>query len=82
MIKLNSLFQERYRVDRYIGRGGMSDVYHAIDNISKNAVAIKIAREDADNKAEMYQRFTYEIRIAAAIQNHFNIVKIYDFGRS
>lgn len=82
MIKIGSLFQERYHVDRYIGRGGMSDVYHAIDNISKNSVAIKIAREDADNKAEMYQRFTYEIRIAAAIQNHFNIVKIYDFGKS
>jgi 1-pyrroline-5-carboxylate dehydrogenase len=30
----------------------------------------------------MYQRFTYEIRIAAAIQNHFNIVKIYDFGKT
>ena len=82
MIKLGSLFQERYHVDRYIGKGGMSDVYHAIDTISKNAVAIKIAREDAENKAEMYQRFTYEIRIAAAIQNHFNIVKIYDFGKS
>ena len=82
MIKIGSLFQERYHVDRYIGRGGMSDVYHAIDNISKNSVAVKIAREDADNKAEMYQRFTYEIRIAAAIQNHFNIVKIYDFGKT
>lgn len=82
MIKLGSLFQERYHVDRYIGRGGMSDVFHAIDRISKNAVAIKIAKEDAENKAEMYQRFTYEIRIAAAIQNHFNIVKIYDFGKT
>lgn len=82
MIKIGSLFQDRYHVDRYIGRGGMSDVFHAIDNISKTPVAIKIAREDAENKIEMYQRFTYEIRIAAAIQNHFNIVKIYDFGKT
>lgn len=81
MIKVGTLFQDRYRVDRYIGKGGMSNVYHAYDNISKTAVAIKIARDDAENKAEMYQRFTYEIRIAAAIQNHFNIVKIFDFGR-
>lgn len=82
MISINTLFEGRYWVERYIGRGGMADVYYAKDNVSKGYVAIKIVREDEQNKEEMFSRFAYEIRIAAAIQNHFNIVQIYDFGKT
>lgn len=82
MLKIGSNFQGRYHVERYVGRGGMADVYRAFDNISKTTVAIKLCREDIENKGEMYARFNYEIRIAAAILNHYNIVRIYDFGRT
>lgn len=82
MIELGSLFQNRYHIQRYIGKGGMADVYEAIDTISKYEVAIKICRDDVESKEEMYQRFLYEIKIAAAIQNHYNIVKIYDYGKT
>ncbi len=82
MIELNSVFQNRYRIDRYIGKGGMADVYRATDLITRNNVAIKICRDDVMNKEEMFQRFLYEIKIASAIQNHFNIVKIYDYGKT
>ena len=66
-----------YHIQRYIGKGGMADVYEAIDTISKYEVAIKICRDDVESKEEMYQRFLYEIKIAAVIQNHYNIIKIY-----
>ena len=82
MIELGSLFQNRYHIQRYIGKGGMADVYEAIDTISKYEVAIKICRDDVESKEEMYQRFLYEIKIAAAIQNHYNIIKIYDYGKT
>ncbi len=82
MIELGSLFQNRYHIQRYIGKGGMADVYEAIDTISKYEVAIKICRDDVESKEEMYQRFLYEIKIAAVIQNHYNIIKIYDYGKT
>ncbi|MEG0528954.1 MAG: serine/threonine-protein kinase [Bacilli bacterium] len=81
MVEIGTLFNGRYRLERYIGRGGMADVYKAFDSIDKNDVAIKIVREDKNKSEEMYQRFKYEIRIAASVQNHFNIVKILDFGK-
>ena len=62
MIELNSVFQNRYRIDRYIGKGGMADVYRATDLITRNNVAIKICRDDVMNKEEMFQRFLYEIK--------------------
>lgn len=82
MIELNSIFQNRYRIDRYIGKGGMADVYRATDLITRNNVAIKLCREDVADKEDMFQRFLYEIKIASAIQNHYNIVKIYDYGKT
>lgn len=81
MLEIGSLFQNRYRVDKYVGRGGMADVYKAYDTYNHYDVAIKIVREDVENKEELYQRFSYEIRIAASVQNHFNIVRIVDFGK-
>jgi serine/threonine protein kinase len=81
MIQIGSLFCSRYRIDRYIGRGGMADVYKGFDTINRYDVAIKIVRSDADNKEELYQRFSNEISIAVAVQNHYNIVRILDFGK-
>lgn len=81
MIDLNTIINKRYRLDRYVGRGGMADVYKAFDLLDKSDVAIKIIRADKTLSEEMYQRFKYEIRIAAAVQNHFNIVQILDFGK-
>lgn len=82
MLELGSLFHNRYHVERYIGQGGMADVYKALDTYTKYPVAIKICREDVESKEEMYQRFYYEIKITGSIQNHLNIVKIYDFGKT
>lgn len=81
MLDLGSLFKNRYRIERYLGQGGMADVYQAFDTVNRFYVAIKLIREDIENKEELFQRFSYEIRIAAAVQNHTNIVKILDFGK-
>ena len=36
----------RYRIVRLLGRGGMSDVYEAFDEISGHQVAVKIVRSN------------------------------------
>lgn len=81
MIENGALIDNRYRIDRYIGRGGMADVYRAFDIINRIDIAIKVVRDDVDNKEELFQRFSYEISVAAAVQNHFNIVRIVGFGK-
>lgn len=81
MIENGSLFEDRYRIVSYLGQGGMADVYKAYDLINRIYVAIKIVREDAPNKEELYTRFSYEIHVAAAAQNHFNIVRILNYGK-
>ena len=70
-----------YRVESFIGRGGMAVVYRALDLRLGRQVALKVlAPELAEN--EMFrQRFTRESKLAAAI-DHPNIIPIYEAGEA
>jgi eukaryotic-like serine/threonine-protein kinase len=67
-----------YEVVAQVGRGGMGEVYRALDTRLNRRVAIKVLRmrEDAPSHEE---RFEVEARAIAAL-NHPNICTLYDIG--
>ena len=71
----------RYRVTSLIGRGGMGDVYRAVDTTLERAVALKVLEGDRALDDERIQRFIIEARAASAL-NHPNIVAIHEAGAS
>ncbi len=73
------LLNERYRIIRKIGSGGMADVYLAKDTILERDVAIKALRSEYVNDSEFTTRFDREAQAATSLI-HPNIVSIYDVG--
>lgn len=70
---------QRYRLDRRLGGGGMGDVFLATDTRVGQQVALKLLKDNLVESPEMRQRFEHEIAICAALQNE-HIVKIMDSG--
>jgi eukaryotic-like serine/threonine-protein kinase len=74
-----SIVDERYRLDRKIGSGGMADVWLAEDTELDRRVAIKILHDRFAQDKEFVQRFQREAQSAAGLQ-HPNVVGIFDRG--
>ena len=70
---------DHYRVERLVGRGGMGEVYRAIDVKLGRPVALKVVRTDLLASEEARERFLFEARATARF-NHPNIVSIYGVG--
>ena len=68
-----------YQVDRFIARGGMGAVYHAIDPRSDRSVAIKILPKEFGHNPKFRNAFRAEANAMGRL-NHPNLVKILDFG--
>ncbi|MEM8864046.1 MAG: protein kinase [Planctomycetota bacterium] len=68
----------KYQLRRLIGRGGMGDVYEALDPVLDRTVAVKLLRE-APEDTESYQRLIAEARSQAAL-NDPNIITVYEAG--
>jgi eukaryotic-like serine/threonine-protein kinase len=73
------VIDERYRLDRKIGSGGMADVWLADDTELGRKVAIKILHDNFAQDSEFVQRFQREAQAAAGLQ-HPNVVGIFDRG--
>src|SRR5690625_4242287 len=73
------LLNDRYRIKRTIGGGGMANVYLARDLILNREVAIKVLRWEYANDPEFIERFDREAQAATSL-SHPNIVNIYDVG--
>lgn len=69
-----------YRIDRPLGRGGMSTVYLALQESVQREVALKIMSGTLLGDEEFGERFLREARIAASLR-HPNVVHVYDVGR-
>jgi beta-lactam-binding protein with PASTA domain/predicted Ser/Thr protein kinase len=73
------MVDERYRLDRKIGTGGMADVWLAEDTELDRNVAIKILHDRFAQDGEFVQRFQREAQSAAGLQ-HPNVVGVFDRG--
>jgi hypothetical protein len=69
-----------YRVDSLIGRGGMGEVFRAVDTRLQRPVAIKIMSDSKGDSAPVH-RFLREARAASTL-NHPNIVVVHDIGET
>lgn len=74
------LVNERYRVERSIGRGGMAEVFLAHDILLDRPVALKVLFPEFANDATFVERFRREAQSAANL-SHPNIVAVYDWGK-
>ncbi len=78
------LIQGRYRLLDVIGRGGMGEVWRAVDEALGRRVAVKclkpMGRErDGSFATVLRERFRREARVAAALQ-HRGVTVVHDFG--
>jgi tRNA A-37 threonylcarbamoyl transferase component Bud32 len=74
------VLQERYRIVRKLGEGGMGRVYEAEHILIKKRVAIKCLHSQFANNGEVIARFQREAQAASAIGNE-HIVEVNDLGR-
>lgn len=74
-----SVIDQRYRVERLLGEGGMGTVYEVLHVSLGRRFALKALRRDLAFEAELCARFLQEARAAAHIA-HANVVQITDFG--
>ena len=84
-LQIARIIENRYRLDCFIGEGGMGAVYQAVDMLLKRPVAIKILKEKLSirksNGPDRVQRERAEREAIAALQlNHPNIVTTYHFA--
>ena len=69
----------RYRVEKFLGKGGFGIVYLAYDEQLHRHVAIKVPRVKHLSRPEEAESYLAEARAAAQL-DHPNIVHIYDLG--
>lgn len=75
--KTKKAVQERYRMDREIGRGGAGEVFLAYDQQLERWVAVKRMRVDMGEVAEREEFAIREAKRLARLQ-HPNVVTVYD----
>jgi len=73
------MIDDRYRVKRRVGSGGMADVYCADDLQLGRQVALKMLHRRFAEDADFVERFRREASSAAGLQ-HPNVVGVYDRG--
>lgn len=71
------VLDNRYRLKRLVGIGGMAMVFEADDLLKKCVVAVKILKEEFTTDEVSVQRFINESK-AVLMLSHPNIVKIFD----
>ncbi len=70
----------RFRVVRFIARGGMAEVYEAEDQVLRDRVAIKTIRPDVAGDARTMERFLREVNLARSV-THPTVARTYDIVR-
>ncbi len=78
--KLGMILQDRYRIVRLLGEGGMGAVYEGEHLLIKKRVAIKCLHAHYAQNPEVVARFHREALAATSI-GHQNIIEVTDLGR-
>jgi eukaryotic-like serine/threonine-protein kinase len=78
-VAVERTIDDRYRLDKLIGRGGMGAVYEANDLRLNRKVAVKILSGQLFGNSAALRRFEREAQTSARL-SHPNIITIYDYG--
>jgi len=78
--RIGMVLQDRYRIVKKIGDGGMGAVYEGEHLMIKRRVAIKVLHPQYAQNEEIRKRFQREAQAATAI-GHPNIVEVTDMGK-
>ena len=70
-----------YRLEQFIGRGGMGVVYLASHRHLQRKAAVKVLAPEIAEDATFRERFIRESQLAASI-DHPNIIAVYDAGEA
>ena len=70
---------DRYRIVRFLGRGGMGEVYEAEDLRLEKRVALKTTRPSLAADPQALEQFKEEVRLAQKV-THRNVCRIFDLG--
>ena len=76
---LGHVLDEKYRLERLLGRGGMGAVYLATHLGTGRYVALKLITPQFMSNEEFVERFKREARAAGRLR-HPNVVDVTDFG--
>jgi len=79
VIEIGTMLNQRFLLEKELGRGGMGAVYSATDQLLERKVAIKVLKEQSGE--EVGKKLRLEAQIAARLL-HENVVRIYDFGQA
>jgi serine/threonine protein kinase len=71
---------ERFQILRFIGRGGMGEVYEARDRARNVRVALKTVRSEIASDPKTMVRFNREIELALCVTHH-NVCRVHDLER-
>lgn len=75
----SQLLENRYRLERRLGSGGMATVWLARDERLERPVAVKVIADTLAADETYVERFRREARIAAGL-SHPNLVKVFDYA--
>ncbi|MCB9760617.1 MAG: SUMF1/EgtB/PvdO family nonheme iron enzyme [Alphaproteobacteria bacterium] len=84
-VELEVLLEEQRRLGRYIdlgvlGRGAVGDVHRVLDRTLHRRMALKVLRQESQQRRDMVTRFIEEAQITAQL-DHPGIVPVHELGR-
>ena len=78
-LKSGEVLQDRFCIRRFVGQGGMGEVYEAEDQELGGRVALKTIRQNLLEDREFLGRFRREVQLARQV-THPNICRMFDLG--
>ena len=79
-LEVGTCLAERFEIVRFIGKGGMGEVYEADDRELEQRVALKTVRPELSSDADTVARFRREIQLSRQV-THPNVCRIFDLFR-
>jgi tetratricopeptide (TPR) repeat protein len=79
VLQINEVLKGRFRIVRFVGKGGMGEVYEAADLELGGQVAIKTLRPELNDDPEFLGRFRREVQLARQV-THPNVCRVFDVG--
>jgi tetratricopeptide (TPR) repeat protein len=76
-LRTGAVFAGRYRIIEVLGKGGMGEVYRALDTKLNEEVALKLIKPEIASDGKILERFSQELRIARKIV-HKNVGRMYE----